>query len=155
LQAAVLSGDRRLIGRLASNLVENAIRHNVPNGRVRVWVDNEAGRATLAVANTGAPISPDEIDRLLQPFQRLTRQRTGQGDGFGLGLSIVSAIVDAHHASLDVRPFRNGGLKVEVRFPAVADLEPELPAREDRVLLAPAADSLELTPAGSAQIVRR
>ena len=155
LQPAVLSGDRRLIGRLASNLVENAIRHNVPNGRVRVWVDNEAGRATLAVANTGAPISPDEIDRLLQPFQRLTRQRTGQGDGFGLGLSIVSAIVDAHHASLDVRPFRNGGLKVEVRFPAVADLEPELPAREDRVLLAPAADSLELTPAGSAQIVRR
>ena len=154
LEPAVLSGDRRLIARLASNLVENAIRHNVPNGRVRVWVETDREQATLAVANTGAPISADEIDRLLRPFQRLTQERTGQGDGFGLGLSIVAAIVDGHHATLDVRPGASGGLRVEVRFPAVRYPEPQLPGAEDQAALEPRA-VLELEPVGSAEIARR
>jgi signal transduction histidine kinase len=155
LEPAILSGDRRLIGRLASNLIENAIRHNVPNGRVRVWVENDGAQATLAIANTGAPIDGDQIDRLLQPFQRLTQERTGQGAGFGLGLSIVAAIVDAHHATLDVRPGASGGLRVEVRFPAVADAEPDLPGGEDQVVLEPPVGQLELMPAGPVEIARR
>jgi signal transduction histidine kinase len=155
LEPAILSGDRRLIGRLASNLIENAIRHNLPNGSVRVWVEKDAGQATLAIANTGAPIDGDQIDRLLQPFQRLTQERTGQGAGFGLGLSIVAAIVDAHHAALDVRPGASGGLRVEVRFPAVAGPEPELPGGEDRVALEPPVGQLELMPAGPVEIARR
>ncbi len=154
LEPAVLSGDRRLIGRLASNLVENAIRHNIPEGRVRVWVENDRGQATLAVANTGTLISAGEIDRLLQPFQRLTQERTGQGDGFGLGLSIVAAIVDAHDATLDVRPGASGGLRVEVRFPAVPYAEPRLPAAQDQTVLEPAA-TLEFEPVGSVELTQR
>lgn len=155
LKAAPVSGDRRLLGRLVSNLVQNAIRHNHPAGRVRVWVENHAGDATLAVANTGPPIRPDEIDRLLQPFQRLTPDRTGQGDGFGLGLSIVSAIARAHDASLDVRPGRSGGLRIEVRFPGAPAAELQLQPRDDSRRLAPDGDQLALSPPGSMQIARR
>jgi signal transduction histidine kinase len=155
LEPAAVSGDRRLIARLASNLVENAIRHNVPDGRVRVWVENDGGEATLAVANTGAPISADEVDRLMQPFQRLTRERTGQGDGFGLGLSIVAAIVDGHHATLDVRPGTTGGLRVEVRFPAAHYSAPSLPVVEDPEVLELPPGRPELLPVGTADRGKR
>jgi len=152
LQPAVLSGDRRLIGRMASNLVENAIRHNIPEGDVRVWVESDGGWATLVISNTGPAVCADEIERLLQPFQRLTRERTGQGDGFGLGLSIVAAIADAHNASLDVRPASSGGLRVEVRFPAASGAEARLHTGEDQPLLV--AGPLELA-GSSVEIAHR
>jgi signal transduction histidine kinase len=114
---AVLSGDPRLLARLVSNLVQNAIRHNVPDGIVRIGIGTRAGWASLTIANTGPVVPADEIERLLQPFQRLTADRLGHRDGFGLGLSIVAAIAAAHHATLDVHPGEQGGLRVEVRFP--------------------------------------
>lgn len=122
LDPAPLSGDPRLLTRLASNLIQNAIRHNVPDGTLRVRVGTAGGRASLTVVNTGPPVPPGEIERLLQPFQRLAAERLDRG-GFGLGLSIVAAIAGAHHAALDVRPGERGGLHVEVRFPPAASLE--------------------------------
>jgi signal transduction histidine kinase len=118
LDPALMFGDRRLIERLVSNLLDNAIRHNTPDGLVQVRVRTEAGQASLAVANTGPFIPAEEIGRLLQPFQRLAADRVSQRDGFGLGLSIVAAIAGAHDATLDVRPGPDGGLGIEVRFPA-------------------------------------
>jgi len=117
VKPALMSGDGRLIERLVSNLLENAIRHNTPNGRVRLRVETQAGKATLEVANTGPPIPADEVDRLLQPFQRLTPDRIGHHNGLGLGLSIVAAIANAHDAILDVHAGAAGGLEIEVRFP--------------------------------------
>ncbi len=117
LQPAWLSGDQRLIERLVSNLVENAFRHNVAQGRVRVVVGTEDGHATLAVTNTGPFVPPEEVERLLQPFQRMSQERTGGHDGLGLGLSIVQAIAHAHDATLAVRAQFGGGLEVEVSFP--------------------------------------
>ena len=116
LEPALVSGDRRLIARLVSNLTQNAIRHNVPGGSVRVAIVRSASGAALTVVNTGPRIPPDELERLLQPFQRLSTDRLGHGDGFGLGLSIVSAIAGAHHAALEVRPGEHGGLQVAVGF---------------------------------------
>ncbi len=115
LAPAAISGDARLIERLASNLVDNAIRHNVPGGRVDVSVRSD-GRATLTVANTGPVVPPEEVDRLLQPFQRLSAERTSHRDGLGLGLSIVAAIAGAHEAMLAVRARPEGGLQVDVHF---------------------------------------
>ncbi len=133
LEPAPMSGDRRLIERLMSNLVENAIRHNVDDGRVRVTVEPGDGTARLVVANTG-PVVPDaEIERLLQPFQRLAPDRVGHRLGLGLGLSIVAAIAAAHAAALEIRPGTGGGLIVELRFPtspnerAAPSQEPALP----------------------------
>ena len=116
LAPAWVSGDDRLIERLVANLVDNALRHNVPDGRVEVTVTGTAGGAILSVGNTGPVVPPDQIDRLLQPFQRLPAGRAGQPEGLGLGLSIAAAIVRAHGAVLAVRPNSAGGLNVTVSF---------------------------------------
>ncbi len=120
LQPALLSGDRRLIERLVSNLVENAFRHNVTQGRVRVAVASDDGHATLAVTNTGPLVPSEDLERLLEPFQRMSQERTGEHDGLGLGLSIVHAIARAHDATIAVRAQVGGGLEVEVSFPVPA-----------------------------------
>jgi signal transduction histidine kinase len=70
------------------------------------------------VINTGPPVPPDEVSRLLEPFQRAAPDRTASPDGLGLGLSIVADIAEAHGANLVVRPRPEGGLIVAVRFPA-------------------------------------
>ena len=80
---------------------------------------SRAGEAELAVANTGPVVPAEEVERLLQPFQRLAGDRVGHGDGLGLGLSIVAAIANAHEAALDVRAGADGGLEVDVRFARV------------------------------------
>jgi len=128
---AAISGDARLVARLVANLVDNAIHHNVADGRVEVAV-RAGGRATLSVVNTGPVVPEAEVTRLLQPFQRLAPDRTGHRDGLGLGLSIVAAIADAHDAQLTVRARPEGGLEVEVDFPARAT---PLPAEPQPVAL--------------------
>jgi signal transduction histidine kinase len=116
LAQAPASGDPRLIERLVANLLDNAVHHNVPHGRVTVSTDRTDANAVLTVANTGPVIAPNEIERLFQPFQRLGRERTS-AKGLGLGLSIVQAIAEAHNATLIARPEPHGGLRVEVVFP--------------------------------------
>jgi signal transduction histidine kinase len=127
IQNAYVWGDRRLIARLISNLVQNAIGHNVPSGQVQVRVENRAGAAAVTVVNTGPVVPTSEITRLLQPFQRLAPDRVGHREGFGLGLSIVSAIAAAHDAALDIQPGERGGLYVELRFPPAPEIEQPMP----------------------------
>jgi signal transduction histidine kinase len=117
LSPAPTSGDHRLIERLVANLLDNAVHYNTPHGRVTVSTKRTDAHAILTVANTGPVIPANEIQRLFQPFQRLTRERTSTNDGVGLGLSIVQAIAQAHNASLTARPEPEGGLHVEVAFP--------------------------------------
>jgi len=114
---AVVTGDPALAESLVTNLVTNAVRHNVPGGVVEI-ATTAAGR--LTVRNTGAPIPPADIERLLQPFQRLGTDRTDQTEGHGLGLAIVAAIAHAHRAPLAVRPGPDGGLVITVDFPRAA-----------------------------------
>jgi signal transduction histidine kinase len=76
LEAAVMSGDRHLLRRLVSNLLENAICHNVPGGHVHIEVRREVGQAVLSVVNTGPVVPAGEIERLLAPFQRLAPDRS-------------------------------------------------------------------------------
>ena len=71
LGAAAALGDPRLAERLAANLIDNAIRYNVTDGRVEITAGRRDGRAFLAVTNTGPVIPPDQLSRLFQPFQRL------------------------------------------------------------------------------------
>ena len=112
-------GDRRLAERLAANLVDNAVRHNVAGGWVEVTTGMGSGRGFLSVANTGPAIPREQVEKLFQPFGRLeaTRLSRDARDGLGLGLSIVTAIAAAHDADLRARPRPGGGLEVEVHFP--------------------------------------
>lgn len=117
LSAAPATGDPALAESLITNLVGNAIRHNVDGGWVEISTAITDGRADLTVSNTGPLISPDEVDRLFQPFQRTGIQRTGGARGHGLGLAIVSAITGVHGAELTVAARPEGGLRITVSFP--------------------------------------
>lgn len=116
---APVTGDRRLVERLVRNLVDNAMRYNQPNGCVDITTRTDAGHAVLSVSNTGPTVADHDVDRLFQPFERLSPSRSGQRDGTGLGLSIVKAIADAHDATVAAIPRPGGGLNVEVTFPPV------------------------------------
>jgi len=116
LTEAPTLGDTRLAERLAGNLIDNAVRHNVPGGWIEVVTGMRAGRAVLSVSNSGPVIPPEKVDLLFQPFGRLEASRVSR-DGLGLGLSIVTAIAAAHDADLRARPLPGGGLEVEVHFP--------------------------------------
>jgi len=113
-------GNRQLLERLAENLIDNAIRHNTRSGHIDVTTGATAGHAVLSVSNSGPVIPETELERLQQPFQRFAVDRTSRGEGFGLGLSIVHAIATAHHASVVTESQANGGLQIEVLFPANA-----------------------------------
>jgi len=115
---ACLDGDPLLAERLVANLLANAVRHNVPGGRVEVLTGVQGGKAVLSVTNTGPLIQEAEVDRLFQPFQRLDSRRANYKDGHGLGLSIVRAIATAHDATVTARPLPGGGLFVSVAAPA-------------------------------------
>jgi signal transduction histidine kinase len=117
LEPARTAGDPRLVDRLTANLIANAIRHNLPGGRVAIATHTAAGRATLTVANTGPVIPTGELTRLFEPFHRLAPHPRAGADGFGLGLAIVQAIADAHDATLTAHARTAGGLKIEVAFP--------------------------------------
>jgi signal transduction histidine kinase len=117
LAPAPATGDPRLAERLIANLADNALRHNTPGGYVEVVTGTRNSRAVLSVINTGPVVPAAAVDRLLRPFQRLGPDRTGHGDGLGLGLSIVQAIAQAHGATLTIRPHPGGGLRAEVSFP--------------------------------------
>ena len=123
---APFCGDPHLIQRLVSNLVDNALRYNRPGGNIHVLVDAQARQARIKVTNTGPLVPPDQVSRLLEPFQRMTTDRAANHDGLGLGLSIVAAIANSHHASLEAHPGTGGGLDIQVTFPAVTR-EPEHP----------------------------
>jgi signal transduction histidine kinase len=116
-EPASTNGDPNLLDRLVANLISNAIRHNVPGGRIEVATRTRATRAVLSVANTGTLVPGDELPRLFQPFQRLERNPRSLRDGVGLGLAIVAAVAAAHaaHVTAEARP--GGGLEIEVSFP--------------------------------------
>ena len=117
LAPAPTAGDPRLLERLIANLIDNAIRHNIPDGHVEITTGTRDRHAFLSVANSGPTIPPEEMPRLFQPFQRLHGTRTSHASGNGLGLSIVHAIAAAHRATLSAQPRPDGGLTVEVTFP--------------------------------------
>jgi signal transduction histidine kinase len=120
MAAAPVFGDVRLLRQLAANLIDNALRHNLPGGDLSIDVTSDCGRSTFTITNTGPVVPAAQVGRLLQPFQRLSAQRAAGDQGLGLGLAIVAAIARAHQATLDVSPGRRGGLDVRISFPAAA-----------------------------------
>jgi signal transduction histidine kinase len=117
LERVTTIGDPHLLELLATNLVSNAIRHNLVGGRIEFATRAQSGRAVLRVANTGPLIPASELQRLFQPFQRLAPRPPSTADGVGLGLTIVQAIAGAHDAVVTAHARPRGGLTVLVAFP--------------------------------------
>jgi len=117
LGAAPVAGDRALLERLVANLVENAVRHNEPGGRVEVDTGRAGPLSVVRVANTGPPIPAAQVDTLFEPFRRLEPDRTGSARGAGLGLSIVRSVATAHGGHTTANALPDGGLEVTVALP--------------------------------------
>jgi signal transduction histidine kinase len=135
LEPVVIEGDRGLLERLVANLVENGVRYNRPGGFVAVRTRRAEGGAELEVENSGPVVDQAAAGRLAEPFQRL--ERSADGPGAGLGLSIVRAVGEAHGGSLAIEPRPEGGLTVVLRFPT-AGAARAAGSRERRLRGAPA-----------------
>ncbi|GGZ82572.1 sensor histidine kinase [Streptomyces bluensis] len=115
---AVVQGNGVLLERIALNLVQNAVRYNVPDhGWVEVTTELQHGQAVLVVTNTGPMVPAYEIDNLFEPFRRLRTERTGSDKGVGLGLSIARSVARAHGGHIAARPREGGGLVMRVTLP--------------------------------------
>ncbi len=116
----VTDGSHTLLLQLVTNLVHNAIVHNLAHeGSVWVKTETDAQHAVLIVENTGAQLSPHLVATLTEPFQRGSARTRTDDSGVGLGLAIVESISRAHDGSLAIEPRPGGGLRAVVRLPAL------------------------------------
>jgi signal transduction histidine kinase len=118
LKPAKFKGERALVERMIGNLVENAVKHNVPDGWFAVRTGVEEGKAWLQVANSGPVLAPEDLERLFDRFYRPDRSRSRKTGGFGLGLSIVKSVVIAHGGTVELAAPPEGGLAVAISLPA-------------------------------------
>jgi two-component system, OmpR family, sensor histidine kinase VanS len=117
--AAHTIGSHALLLQLATNLVHNAIVHNLSQlGSVWVTTSARSNRAVLTVENTGENLAPDIVATLAEPFQRGTERIRTDHAGVGLGLAIVKSITEAHDGTLTLVPRPEGGLRATVELPA-------------------------------------
>jgi signal transduction histidine kinase len=116
---AETTGNPVLLERLVQNLVENGVRHNLPeNGWVRITSGTRPdGSVVLTVSNTGPVVPRYEIPSLFEPFHRLDTERVSTSPGAGLGLSIVRAVTRAHGGEVRAEPRDGGGLVVTITLP--------------------------------------
>jgi len=114
-------GSHALLLQMTTNLVHNAIVHNLPEqGTVWVTTGVDAKRVELTVENTGQKLTSQPVSTLAAPFQRGTARIRTDHAGVGLGLAIVKSITQAHDGSLTLDPRAAGGLRVTVQLPAAA-----------------------------------
>ncbi|QDQ14202.1 sensor histidine kinase [Streptomyces spectabilis] len=117
---APTSGSPALLLQLTTNLVHNAIVHNVPRqGTVRAHTAVRPETVVLTVENTGEQLTPQLVATLTEPFQRGTERIHTDQAGVGLGLAIVKTITEAHDGTLTLTPRPAGGLRITVELPAV------------------------------------
>ncbi|MFG3585661.1 sensor histidine kinase [Streptomyces sp. NPDC047990] len=112
-------GSAELLLRMVTNLVQNAVVHNLPvGGTVTVHTEARGDASVVRVENTGRPLPPELVPTLVEPFRRgADRARTDEHAGVGLGLAIVHSVVRAHDGTLDLVARPAGGLLVTVRLP--------------------------------------
>jgi two-component system sensor histidine kinase VanS len=124
--AAPTIGSHALLLQLTTNLVDNAIVHNLP-ARGSVWVTTSVrpNSAALTVENTGENLAPEVVATLDEPFQRGTERIRTDHTGVGLGLAIVKSITQAHDGTLTLAPRPDGGLRVTVELPPYANTNTE------------------------------
>jgi heavy metal sensor kinase len=95
-------GDEALLRRLLINLLDNAIRYTPPGGKVSAELEADAAVVRIRISDTGVGIAPEAAPHLFERFFRADRARSRQDGGFGLGLSIVKWIAEAHHGTVEL-----------------------------------------------------
>jgi signal transduction histidine kinase len=121
LDAVDVAGSPTLLRRMIENVIENAVRHTEPGGSIEIALAPLHGRRARVIIDSSGPVlDQPAVTQLVQPFKRLSQDRTGSQDGHGLGLSIVAAVAAAHDGQLDLHARAQGGLRVQITLPAAA-----------------------------------
>ena len=118
VQPRVVVGEQVLLERLVTNLVQNALKYNRPDGTIEVTVGDDPA---LVVVNTGDDIPADEVPALFEPFRRRSEARIDHSGGAGLGLAIARSITRAHDGIIAASSTGHDGLRVQVSFPPARD----------------------------------
>ena len=116
LDPAGITGDPQLLERMISNLVGNAVRHNEPDGWIRLRTGTSDAAVRFEIANSGPFIPDHAVPSMFEPFRRM-EARTGVREGVGLGLSIARSVAAAHHATVTASSQPEGGLDISVLIP--------------------------------------
>ena len=114
LRPRLVRGEQVLLERLVTNLVQNAVKYNRPQGTIDVQVGDDPA---LLITNTGDDVPPDAVHALFEPFRRLSGTRIDHSGGAGLGLAIARSIARAHDGIITASSTGHDGLRVEVSFP--------------------------------------
>ncbi len=114
-----LSASPKELRELVGNLLQNAVKYNMPGGRVDVTLQNTPGLAVLSVHNTGEPIPPESMSRIFERFYRVDQGRSRTRGGTGLGLSIVKHVAEKYGAALSVESNQKDGTTFTVKFPLI------------------------------------
>lgn len=120
VESAMVRGEAVMLAALTRNLLDNALRFTPRGGRIDAWVYRDGSAAILQIEDSGSGVAPEEIGRIFEPF---FRGQQPEGDGVGLGLSIVKRIVDRLEGSIEaanIAECGRTGLRVVVRLPAAA-----------------------------------
>ncbi len=124
LAPACVEGSETLLARMVDNLIDNAVRHNVPGGLINVTCEADRETSRLVVESGGPVLDRAAVGQLAEPFRRLGVERTGSQNGNGVGLSIVAAIAAAHGGDLRLYARDQGGLGAEITLPVAPDAQP-------------------------------
>ncbi|MDO5112522.1 MAG: ATP-binding protein [Clostridia bacterium] len=116
-EPVTIKGYPKLLFEIAYNLIDNAIKYNVPEGSVRVSIQSEGGQATLCVADTGIGVPEEHAPRIFERFYRVDKSRSKESGGTGLGLSIVKHGAAIHNAKIEFASQVGQGTTIRVVFP--------------------------------------
>ena len=111
LADAVVEADQTLLEVLVTNLIDNAIVHNIEGGSADISVDSDGSNARLVISNSGPTYTDSDVLRMIKPFERIADERTR---GSGLGLATTRSIVDAHGGEMTAAALNGGGLSITV-----------------------------------------
>jgi two-component system phosphate regulon sensor histidine kinase PhoR len=111
-----ITANKRMLHEVLSNLIENAIKYNKPNGSVRVSLSNQKDKTVIEVSDTGIGIPQEYQDRVFERFYRVDRSRSKQTGGTGLGLSIVKHIVQHHKGDISINSKQDIGTKITIKL---------------------------------------
>ena len=115
-EPVVYYGVKQMLDEMIFNLCENAIKYNVPQGKVLLWVGNSPEGVKIIVQDTGIGIPKDQQERVFERFYRVDKSHSKETGGTGLGLSIVKHGAIVHHAQIRVDSEVGKGTKMEVIF---------------------------------------
>jgi len=112
-----IKGQKALLGRMFSNLIDNAVRYSKSGGSIEITLDKEGNHAVLIISDTGIGIPEEAIPFIFDRFYVVDKSRSKDSGGVGLGLSIIKRVADIHGADINVRSKVDEGTEFEIKFP--------------------------------------